>query len=209
MGNDMTITCDADVTRGLEALCARIPEFATIAPRVTPLPLRLRGEGFGALLKIILGQQVSVASADAVWRKLEAADLTEEGAVRAASSDALAACGLSRQKIRYAQLLAEARIDYAALRAMPPEAVIKTLTAVTGIGPWTAQIYVMFSLGHRDTFAPGDLALQEAARLIFDLPARPDPKTLATMAEDWAPWRAVAARLLWAYYAHATQREGI
>uniref|UniRef100_UPI0035634206 DNA-3-methyladenine glycosylase family protein n=1 Tax=Sulfitobacter sp. TaxID=1903071 RepID=UPI0035634206 len=85
----------------------------------------------------------------------------------------------------------------------------KTLTAIPGVGSWTAQIYAMFSLGRADVFAEGDLALQEAAKVLFDLPERPKPKALATMAEDWSPWRSVAARALFSYYRVVKQREGI
>jgi DNA-3-methyladenine glycosylase II len=105
--------------------------------------------------------------------------------------------------------LAEARIDYDALRDTETSQVIKTLTQVTGIGVWTAEIYAMFSLGRADVFAPGDLALQEAARILFELPDRPKEKELRQLAEAWSPWRAVAARLLWAYYHVAKDREGI
>ena len=101
------------------------------------------------------------------------------------------------------------RIDYRALRAAPTDEVINTLTAVPGIGVWTAEIYAMFSLGRADVFAPGDLALQEAARVLFGLEARPTEKALRAMAGDWSPWRSVAARLLWAYYRVEKNREGI
>ncbi|MEO0504442.1 MAG: DNA-3-methyladenine glycosylase 2 family protein, partial [Pseudomonadota bacterium] len=105
--------------------------------------------------------------------------------------------------------LAEAGIDYAALRNTPDPEVIQTLTAVKGIGIWTAEIYAMFSLGRADVFAPGDLALQEAARLIYDLPERPKERALREMAQAWSPWRAVAARLFFTYYRVAKGREGI
>jgi DNA-3-methyladenine glycosylase II len=117
--------------------------------------------------------------------------------------------GLSRPKMRYARALAGAGIDYAALGAMPDADVVRTLVAVPGIGVWTAEIYAMFSLGRADVFAPGDLALQEAARILFDLPDRPSERQLRAMAQDWSPWRAVAARALWAYYRVARGREGI
>ncbi|MGB7271566.1 MAG: DNA-3-methyladenine glycosylase 2 family protein, partial [Albidovulum sp.] len=161
------------------------------------------------LLDIIMGQQVSVASADAIWGRLEAAGLTKAENVAAAGEDDLRACGLSRQKIRYALALAQSGIDYDALKTAPDEAVIAALVALPGIGRWTAEVYAMFSLGRADVFAPGDLALQEAARLAFDLPARPSEKALRAMAEDWSPWRAVAARALWAYYRVRKSREGI
>jgi DNA-3-methyladenine glycosylase II len=123
--------------------------------------------------------------------------------------ESLRALGLSRPKARYALALAGAGIDYDALATLPEDEAIATLTAVKGIGIWTAEIYLMFSVGRADVFAPGDLALQEAARILFELPARPDEKTLRAQAAAWSPWRGVAARLLWAYYRAAKQREGI
>ncbi|WP_078059357.1 DNA-3-methyladenine glycosylase family protein [Tropicimonas marinistellae] len=173
-----------------------------------PLPLRRRSDGFEALLSAIVSQQVSVASADAIWGRLRAARLTGPRKVLWAEEADLRSCGLSRQKVRYAKALAEARIDYAVLRALPADAVIEQLVEVPGIGRWTAEIYAMFSLGRADVFAPGDLALQEAARMLFDLEDRPSEKTLREMACAWSPWRGVAARLLWAYFRVAKKREG-
>ena len=135
--------------------------------------------------------------------------MTTPDTVIAAGEDGLRAAGLSRQKIAYAQALAAAGIDYVALRVAPDGEVIATLTAVKGIGVWTAEIYAMFALGRADVFAPGDLALQEAAKLIFDLPERPREKALRAMADEWRPWRAVAARLFFTYYRVAKGREGV
>ena len=135
--------------------------------------------------------------------------MTDPARVAGAGDDALRACGLSRQKARYAQALAAAGIDFDGLHALPDEDVVTLLVAVPGIGRWTAEIYAMFSLGRADVFAPADLALQESARLLFGLDARPTERALRAMAADWSPWRAVAARLLWAYYHVAKQREGI
>lgn len=200
---------DADLAEGAAWISAHEPRFAQLIAEVGPLPLRRNGGGFPALLDIIMGQQVSVASADAIWGRLEAAGLTKAENVAAAGEDDLRACGLSRQKIRYALALAQSGIDYDALKTAPDEAVIAALVALPGIGRWTAEVYAMFSLGRADVFAPGDLALQEAARLAFDLPTRPSEKALRAMAEDWSPWRAVAARALWAYYRVRKSREGI
>jgi len=157
----------------------------------------------------IVSQQVSVASASAIWGRLEAAGMITPEAVRRASEEELRALGLSRQKAGYARALAEAGIDFTALRAATTEEVVSELTAVKGIGVWTAEIYAMFSLGHADVFAPGDLALQEAARLLYDLPERPKERALRQRAEAWSPWRSVAARTLWAYYHVEKNREGI
>lgn len=203
------IQTDACVTEGAVWLCAQEPRFAQAMQGLPPLPLRLKPDGFGQLLSAIMGQQVSVASASAIWGRLQEAGMVSPQAVAAASEDDLRALGLSRQKVRYAHALAAADIDYDALREMPAADAIKTLTQVSGIGSWTAEIYAMFSLGRADVFAPGDLALQEAAKLIFDLPARPTEKALRVMAAEWAPWRSVAARIMWAYYKHDKQRDGI
>ncbi len=203
------ITCDACILEGSEWLAAREPRFAHALEATGPLPLRLRRDGFEALLDAIVSQQLSVAAAGSIWKRLKEARLTGPRKIAAASDDDLRACGLSRPKIRYARALAGARIDYAALRSLPSEAVIARLTEVPGIGHWTAEIYAMFSLGRADVFAPGDLALQEAARMLFTLPERPDERALRAMAKAWAPWRAVAARILWAYYRAAKEREGI
>ena len=204
-----TIETDLDVAAGAEHLAAICPRMRHAQGLTGPLPLRRNPDGFAQLLSAIVSQQVSVASANAIWSRLEGAGFTEPERIVAVSDDDLRAVGLSRQKARYARALAEARIDYPALRTEPTQDVIATLTQVPGIGVWTAEIYAMFSLGRADVFAPGDLALQEAARLLYDLPERPKERALRQMAEAWSPWRSVAARLLWAYYRIAKDREGI
>ena len=196
------------VAEGAAWLARTEPRFAQVLSLTGPLPLRRQADGFSALLDAIVGQQVSVASARAIWARLAGAGLTDQSAMAMATDDALRAAGLSRQKARYGRALAQAGIDFDALRLQPNAAVIATLVAVPGIGPWTAEIYAMFALGRADVFAPGDLALQEAARLLFDLPKRPTERAFRVMAEAWSPWRAVAARALWAYYRVAKLREG-
>ncbi|APX11661.1 DNA-3-methyladenine glycosylase family protein [Tateyamaria omphalii] len=203
------VETDADVAEGAAWLATCDPALARALETAGPLPLRRRPDGFAALLNAIVGQQVSTASANAIWGRLDAGGMTHPTGVIAAGEDGLRSAGLSRQKIAYALALADAGIDYDALRAAPDAEVIATLTAVKGIGVWTAEIYAMFALGRADVFAPGDLALQEAARMIFDLPERPKEKALRGMAEDWSPWRAVAARLFFTYYRVAKGREGI
>ena len=203
------ITSRACVDEGAAWLAAHDARFAQALERTGPLPLRLRKDGFAALLGAIVSQQVSVASARAILSRLEDANLTGPRKIMRASDDELRACGMSRQKIRYARELAAAGIRFAALRDQPTDKVIETLIVVPGIGRWTAEIYAMFSLGRADVFAPGDLALQEAARSLFDLDARPTEKELRGMSQDWSPWRGVAARLLWAYYHVEKEREGI
>ena len=173
------------------------------------LPLRLSPEGFERLLGAIISQQVSVAAANSIWKRLVKANLNGPRKIMRAEDDELRAVGLSRQKVRYARALAEARINFKSLRTKSTIEVIEKLTQVPGIGVWTAEIYAMFSLGRADVFAAGDLALQESGRLLFELNERPTEKEIRRMAENWSPWRAVAARLLWAYYGYIKKREGV
>ncbi|WP_281967181.1 DNA-3-methyladenine glycosylase family protein [Roseovarius nanhaiticus] len=207
--NMRIIETDTDVAADADALCGICPRMEAAYTETGALPLRRRPDGFAQLLSAIVSQQVSVASASAIWARMEAAGLTAPAPVLIAGEDGLRAVGLSRQKIRYAQELARTDIDYVALHSAPDAEVLKTLTAVPGIGTWTAEIYAMFSLGRADVFAHGDLALQEAARILYDLPERPNERAMRAMAADWSPYRSVAARLLWAYYRVAKQREGI
>lgn len=203
------IETDDDVAEGAAWLARRCDRLAWALDQTGPLPLRRRAGGFPALLQAICGQQLSVASAAAVWRKLLDSNLTDQHAVAVADEADLRACGLSRPKIAYAQALAAADLDYPRLADMPEEEAIAALVAVKGIGLWTAEIYLKFAVGRADVFAAGDLALQEAARALYALPERPSEKALRAMAQDWSPWRAVAARILWAYYRVDKSREGI
>jgi DNA-3-methyladenine glycosylase II len=202
------IETDADVAEGAAWLAAREPRFAEALALTGPLPLRRRQDGFAALVEAIVAQQVSTASAAAISARMAALGLTSAEAIAAAGDEALRAAGLSRPKMRYLRALAGARLDYPALRQAEDAQLVETLVAVPGIGVWTAEVYGLFSLGRADMFAPGDLALQEAARLLFGLPARPGDRALRAMAEAWSPWRGVAARLLWSYYRVAKGREG-
>ena len=203
------IETQACVAEGAQYLAARCERMAAALEAVGEVPLRRRDDGFGALLSAIVSQQVSVASAAAIWGRLEAAGLVDVASVRAARDEDLRGCGLSRPKVRYARALAQAEVHYGALRVASDAQVVAELTQVAGIGRWTAEVYAMLSLGRADVFAAGDLALQEAARMLYGLEVRPSEAELRRMAQDWAPWRAVAARLLWAYFRVAKQREGI
>lgn len=198
-----------DLNRGLAALQRLEPRFALARAAVAAVPLRRHPPGFAPLLRIIVGQQVSTVAAAALWGRLEAAGLVTPAAIDGATDGDLVGCGLSRQKARYAKALARAGIDHDALAAMSDAAVVARLMQVPGIGRWTAEVYAMFSLGRADMLAAGDLALQEATRRLFGLDARPREAALRAMAAQWAPWRGVAARLLWAYYRVTTNREGM
>jgi len=198
-----------DVAEGAKWLAGRDEGMALAFGRCGVPPLRRRADGFGTLLHAVVGQQVSTASAAAIWRRMEAAGLTGAEAVAVASEEDLRAVGLSRPKMRYAWGLARAGVDFDALRQLPDGEVLARLVALPGIGPWTAEIYALTALGRADVFPPGDLALQEAARMLYGLEARPGAAELRTLALDWSPWRAVAARLLWAWYRAEKSREGI
>lgn len=198
-----------DLTEGAAWLAQAEPRFAPVLDQVGDLPLRLKPPGFKGLVEIIISQQVSVASADAIRLRMAEAGLFDPSKVRTAGQSGLRAAGLSKPKARYVHALALSDLDYAALERLPDGDAIAALTGLLGIGPWTAQIYIMFCLGRADMFPPGDLALQEAARVLFDLDARPTPEALALMAQQWSPWRSVAARALFAYYRIIKQREGL
>lgn len=169
--------------------------------------LRERRDGFSGLVSILISQQVSTAAARAIEARLfsHLPDISP-AAILALQADAARACGLSAQKYKYIQGLAHAihsgtlKIDQ--LQEAPDEEVRASLTAIKGIGPWTADIYLMFCLRRADSFAPGDLALQEGLRLLKNLPERPRAIDLETYAEIWRPHRAAAALVLWRYYAH-------
>ncbi len=203
------ITSQECISEGLAALAKLEPKFKQIIKTIEEIPLRRTSEGFDRLLSTIVSQQLSVAAADAIWNKIELAGLNKIQKIRKVSDQELRDVGLSKQKIKYVRSLANANINYRSLKTMPTLQVVNELTQVSGIGNWTAEIYAMFSLGRADVFAPGDLALQEATRILFNLPERPSEKDLRSMAKDWSPWQAVAARLLWSYYNQQKKREGI
>ena len=203
------ITSQECISEGLAALAKLEPKFNQIIKTIEEIPVRRTSGGFDRLLSNIVSQQLSVAAADAIWNKIELAGLNKIQKIRKVSDQELRDVGLSKQKIKYVRSLANANINYRSLKTMPTLQVVNELTQVSGIGNWTAEIYAMFSLGRADVFAPGDLALQEATRILFNLPERPSEKDLRSMAKDWSPWQAVAARLLWSYYNQQKKREGI
>jgi DNA-3-methyladenine glycosylase II len=204
----------ADVEAALRGLLAADPRLQALVAVAGNPPLRRRPGGFAGLASIIVGQQLSTASAAAIFGRLSAAfDPFHHAAVRRARKAKLQRVGLSEAKIRTLRAVADAiesgHIDFDALADMPADAAHEKLVAIHGIGPWTADLYLLFCLGHADAFPAGDLALQEAARLGFALKRRPDAKQLAALAEKWRPWRGVAAKLLWAYYRAVKGRQGV
>jgi DNA-3-methyladenine glycosylase II len=196
----------ADVHEGIAALRAQCRFMRMLHDHAGDPPLRRNPAGFQGLARIIVGQQVSVASASAIWARCERTIAPMSAATVSGMSEAeLRSAGLSGPKVRTLRALSAAiaeGLDVDALARLPDEEVRAALTAVPGIGPWTADIYLMFCLGRADVFAPGDLAIQIAAQHVMGVPERPTAKTLAAIAaRRWRPWRSVAARLLWASYA--------
>jgi DNA-3-methyladenine glycosylase II len=190
----------------LRQLGLRDRRLAEIHAEVGRPRLRKRPAGFAGLVAIILGQQVSTASAAAIAARVEASfGQIRPGQVIGASDEELQACGLSRPKIRALRAAAVAveggtcKLDD--LHALPVKEAMTALTSIPGVGPWTAEIYLLFCLGHPDAFPAGDLALQEAVRLGYGHAARPDARALEVFAERWRPLRGAAATLLWGYYA--------
>lgn len=190
---------------GLDAVAGRCPHVAQALRQVGYPALRQRPPGFSTLLRAIVGQQVSVASADAIWRRVESGiePVTPE-ALLTLDDGAMAALGLSRPKIAYARALAQrchsGALNLAALDEMDDRAATDALVAVKGIGRWTAEVYLLFALGRRDVLPADDLALAVAAQHLFDLPERPKYDALMERSVVWAPWRGAVAHLLWRYY---------
>ena len=182
-------------------LAARDPAMAVIDAAVPVLPWRSRPAGFPTLLAMVMEQQVSTASAAAIWRRLaEGLGEVTPASVLARSEDELRAMGLSRQKALYAREIAAADLDFAALAVIPEEEAEARLTAIKGVGRWTAEVYLLMAEGRPDAFPAGDLALQEAMRAAEGSPQRPSERALRARAEAWRTWRGAAAHLLWAFY---------
>ncbi|MGO4389599.1 DNA-3-methyladenine glycosylase [Microvirga sp. 2YAF29] len=204
---------EAVLKRGLDALVETDPVMAELVAQGVMPQLRKRPPGFDGLAWIVVGQQVSTASAAAIWGRLRT--ILEPPAPEtflSLSDEALRAAGLSAGKVRTIRAIAteivEGRLPLDRLHDLPADEAHAFLTRVKGIGPWTADVYLLFCLGHPDAFPAGDLAVQEAARLAYGLKDRPDAKALTMLAEQWRPWRGVAAKVLWAYYRVAKAREG-
>jgi DNA-3-methyladenine glycosylase II len=199
------IVTEADIAAGVRALRRKCPVFRRMYTLAGDPPLRRRPAGFEGLARIIVGQQLSVASAAAIWeRTLVTVQPFRATALLAQSDDALRAAGLSGSKIRTLRAMSAAVVgglDLEALDAHDDVAVHAALTDISGIGPWTADVFIMFCLGRADAFAAGDLALQVAAQWALERDTRPSPDELVDIAERWRPWRGVAARMLWTYYA--------
>jgi DNA-3-methyladenine glycosylase II len=207
------IRTDEDLDAAIAGLIETDPRMKAVLGFGGRPNLRKREGGFAGLAAIVMGQQLSTASAAAIWGRLAAAfDPFHPDIVRRARPERLARIGLSAPKIRtikaIGKAIADGELDLDALATQEADAAHAALTAVHGIGPWTADIYLLFCLGHADAWPAGDLAIQEAAKLAFNLKARPTTKELNALGEQWRPWRGAAAYLLWTYYRIAKGRSG-
>ncbi|MEN3748272.1 DNA-3-methyladenine glycosylase 2 family protein [Sphingomonas sp. HF-S3] len=200
----MGLSKDA-IRSGLDALAAREPAFARAIERAGYPEPRIRDRGHATLLRTIIGQQVSVAAAQSIWVRMEAAfgSLEDPAGIAAATPEELRALGLSRQKAAYAHSLAEEvssrRLDFDALPADDEDA-IAALTRIKGIGRWSAEIYLLFAEGRPDIWPAGDLAVQIEVGRILGQEARPSEKLTRDLAEPWRPYRGAAAILAWHHY---------
>lgn len=206
------ILSDADLRVGVRALKRKCEHMRLIHAAAGDPPLRRHQPGFEGLARIIVGQQLSIASAEAIWGRLKlAVEPMSPEAFLALDDDALRKAGLSRGKVRTLRAVSSAitdGLDLDGLETATEALVHETLTALPGIGPWSADIYLLFCLGRADAFAPGDLALQTATARAMNLAERPSRDDLNAIAERWRPWRGVAAHMLWAYYKVAPMGAG-
>jgi DNA-3-methyladenine glycosylase II len=202
-----------DLDAAIENLLERDPRLRPIRRLTGPPALRRREAGFPGLVAIIVGQQLSTASAAAIWGRLsEAFRPFDHRAVRRSRAERLRRLGLSDAKVKTLRALTReietGRLDFDALADGDADDARRALTLIHGIGPWTADLYLLFCLGHADAWPAGDLALQEAMRMLLEHPARPDRRGMESLAEAWRPLRGAAAHLLWAYYRAAKGRSG-
>lgn len=205
MQSTTTIETEADIARELAALIKLDPRLQSVADIAGHVPLRRSVPGFRSMASIIVSQQVSKASAEAITARLDVVgSLNSAEDFRHHGDETLLAAGLSRPKLKTLRLLSETvcsgNLDLDHMCSLPAEEAMATLTKLPGIGPWTAEVYLLFAAGHTDIFPGGDIALQNALRDIFSMAERPSSKAAAAFAGLWSPHRGTAARLLWAWY---------
>jgi DNA-3-methyladenine glycosylase II len=208
------LNTQADLEDAIHALVKQDPRLQPIFELAGMPALRRRAPGFAGLAAIVCGQQLSTASAAAIWDRLAAAfDPFHHDALRRARTERLGRLGLSAAKIKtlksLAREIAAERLDLDALADEDADIAHNKLTALHGIGPWTADVYLLFCLGHGDAWPAGDLAVQEAVKIGLGLKTRPTTKEMAPLAEPWRPLRGAAAHLWWTYYRVLKKREGV
>ncbi len=208
------IQSTADIDEGVSALRLIDPRLEPVIERAGEIPLRLSEAGFAGLAHIIVSQMVSRASADAIWRRMVAGtEIMTAERFLAVDEAILSGFGLSNAKrttlLSLASAVTAGELDLIDLSHMEPTVAMQRLTALKGIGPWTAEVYLMFCGGHADIFPAGDVALQAAMMHAFALDVRPSRNEIAERARFWSPWQSVAARIFWAYYASITRRDAL
>jgi DNA-3-methyladenine glycosylase II len=199
------IETDADIDEGLAALGKIDPRLQPVIDRVGKVPLRRAPAGFASMVSIIVAQQISRASADAILGRFgKLVDPLNAASVAMCGEAIFRKAGLSRPKqatlIALARAVVDGEIDLEHLTELDADAARAKLIAIHGIGPWTADVYLLVAAGHPDVFPAGDVALQGAAADVLGLEARPTKPAMGMLAESWSPWRAIAARLLWAHW---------
>ena len=209
-----TIDSPAILDRQLASLVAADPRLAPVLAHAGSVAPRSEPGGFAGMARIVNAQMLSVESAAAIHQRFVALfDVPSAAALADMGDDALRKAGLSGAKISALRHLAAAelsgRLDYAGLASLPADAAIAQLTAIRGIGRWSAEIYLLFCTGHPDILPSGDLALRKAAHWALDLVEVPSDKDLRVLAKAWSPWRGAAAHLLWRHYALTRKREGV
>jgi DNA-3-methyladenine glycosylase II len=200
-----SITCETDIAEGVAALVQAEPRFAAITERTGHPSLRLAKGGLSGLLRIVTEQMLSLKAADAIWRRIEEELHPFEPDILFKKREAsLMKLGLSRAKAKTFRAAARAAyigdLDFERFAEMKDVDVFNALTDIPGIGPWTSEIFLLACLGRSDVWPSGDLALQVAAQDLLGLGSRPNSRHMQELAVPWQPWRAVAARLLWAHY---------
>jgi len=208
------LNSQADLEAAIHALLRQDPRLVPVFEAAGMPALRQRTAGFAGLAAIVCGQQLSTASAAAIWARLAAAfDPFHHDALRRARADRLGRLGLSAAKIKtlkhIARELAAERLNLDVLAHEDADVAHNVLTTLPGIGPWTADVYLLFCLGHGDAWPAGDLAVQEAIKIGLGLATRPTAKQMMPLAEPWRPWRGAAAHLWWSYYRVMKTREGV
>jgi DNA-3-methyladenine glycosylase II len=199
------LNTQADLNLAITALVRQDPRLRHVLAATGMPPLRRRPPGFAGLAQIIVGQQLSTTSAAAIWGRLASAFTPfVPDAIRRATPARLAKLGLSRGKIKALKSIASEirakRLDLDALGDLDADQAHATLTSLHGVGPWTADVYLLFCLGHADAWPAADIGLQEGIRLGLPLKSRPTAKETIALAEPWRPLRGAAAHLWWAYY---------
>lgn len=198
-----------DLQEGLSYLAQHDQRLSQAINNQTRISLARRSAGFPALLKTIVSQQLSTAAASKIWQRIIDRNLQDQRRISTVTDEALLSLGLSRQKCSYVRALTSENLDYDSLDSMDSDQVIGRLIEIKGIGKWTAQIYCMFSLARANIFPSGDLALQESIRILFELDERPTAKEVEDQSNHWAPWKSVAALVLWDFYRRERKREGV